>query len=319
MLLEITHTTKLTYSDLISESVMELRMTPRQEDIQHRLSFSLAIGPPTAVTSYFDFMDNTVHCFTINPFHDRIRIIANSVVETEPAASLASPPSDTWPIDPQRLDFAFFDALRFDGPIVDCPALRDLANALQPMAGAPLHEVASNIMHRVHARFTYRKGVTSAASPITEILEHGAGVCQDFAQLMVAMGRALGIPSRYVGGYVHPLANDYRGFAESHAWCEMYFPSVGWIGFDPANDLVANESFVKVGVGRDFRDVAPNRGVYRGSATESIDVTVTSKRLAGVPAELSAERHHALDVPIHPGTPAEPRPAVQQQEQQQQE
>src|SRR3954464_9612458 len=123
MLLRLTHTTELTYSDLISESVMELRMAPRQEQDQHRLSFTLAIGPATNALSYFDWLGNTVHTFAVNGFHKQIRIVATSVVQTESRSTPLEELADTWPLTPGSYDYTNYDFLQFGGPVVESPAL----------------------------------------------------------------------------------------------------------------------------------------------------------------------------------------------------
>ena len=321
MLLKLTHTTDLTYSDFISESVMELRMAPRQEQDQHRLSFTLAIGPGTTATSYFDWLGNTVHSFTVNGFHRQIRIVATSVLETDRPAPRLEALSDAWPVRPELCDYACYDYLQFGGPVVDSPVLRKLVDEIRPAEGTPLGDLAGNMLRVINERFVYRKGITNAASPITEMLEHGSGVCQDFTHLMIGLARALKVPARYVSGLLHPDASDrLQGFTQTHAWCEMLFPSVGWVGFDPANNCPIGEHFVKVAVGRDYRDVPPNRGVYRGKAKEAIDVQVHSEELKTIPAELAAERYHSLDIPAYPAGSVGHREMVnQQQEVQQQE
>jgi transglutaminase-like putative cysteine protease len=330
MLLKLTHTTDLSYSDLISESTMELRMAPRQEQDQHRLSFTLALGPAAAALSYFDWLGNTVHAFTINPFHKQIRIVATSVVETGRAAvDLAALP-DRYPVCPTDCDYTVYDFLQFGGPVVDSPMLRKLVDELRPKDGAPLGGLVQQMLDLVNTRFTYRKGITNAASPITDVLEHGSGVCQDFTHLMIGMARALGIPARYASGLLHPrapgegapppTADGFRGFTQTHAWCELLFPSTGWIGFDPANHCTVGDNFVKVGVGRHFFDVPPNKGVYRGKAKESIDVAVQSEELEEIPPELAAERVQSLAVPTFPeGIGSHREMANQQQEHQQQQ
>jgi transglutaminase-like putative cysteine protease len=118
---------------------------------------------------------------------------------------------------------------------------------------------------------------------------------------------------------VHPNAERFRGYTQTHAWCELLFPSAGWIGFDPANRTIVSADFVKVAVGRDFRDVPPNRGVYRGNAEESIDVKVKSEELAAIPSELAAERLQNLDLPVYPAGHAAHREFANQQEHQQQQ
>jgi transglutaminase-like putative cysteine protease len=300
MLLKLSHQTDLVYSDLISESVMELRMAPRQEQDQHRLSFTLAIGPPTSACSYFDWLGNTVHAFTVNSFHNQIRIVATSVVETDRVRVQPERFADRWPVSADTYDYSNWDYLQFGGPIVDSPKLRELVEILQPEDGMSLGELALRMLHLLAERFVYRKGVTSSASPITDILDHGSGVCQDFTHLMIGLSRALRIPARYVSGLIHPDAEKYRGFTQTHAWCELLFPSAGWIGFDAANNCIVGGNFVKVAVGRDFQDVPPNKGIYRGLASESIDVAVQSEELRAVPAELAAERVQSLSIPIYP-------------------
>src|SRR5579862_2107443 len=130
MLLKITHQTDLKYSDLISESIMELRMCPRQEQDQHRLSFDLAIGPPTGISSYFDWLGNTVHTFSVNSFHRQIQIVTMSVVETDRPRKEPERFADKWPISPDAYDYWVYDYLQFGGPIVDSPHLQDLTRIL---------------------------------------------------------------------------------------------------------------------------------------------------------------------------------------------
>lgn len=320
MLLKLTHTTNLSYDEPISETVMELRMAPRQEQDQHRLSFELAIGPATSAYSYFDWLGNTVHTFTVNGFHRQIRIVASSVVETD------RPPRDpaafegTWPPAAGAFDYACYDFLQFGGPVVDSTYLRDLAKALNPVPGMPTGALALNMLRLINEKFTYRKGITTAASPITEMLEHGVGVCQDFAHLMIGLARVLGIPARYVSGMLHPEGERFKGFTQTHAWAELMIPSVGWVGFDPANNCMVGENFVRVGIGRNYSDVPPNRGLYRGKSQESMHVEVNSEPLKAVPPELAAERFQPLDVPTFPGNPSfDSQQASYQQEQQQQQ
>ena len=320
MLLKLTHQTDLTYSDLISESVMELRMAPRQEQDQRRLSFTLAIGPPTSALSYFDWLGNTVHAFTVNAFHRHIRIVATSVVETiRPTIDPAAWP-DTWPVAPADYDYSVYDYLQFGGPIVDSPVLRKLVDELRPESGASLGRLTSRMLGLISEKFTYKKGITTAASPITDLLEGGSGVCQDFTHLMIGLARAMQIPARYVSGLIHPQAERYRGFTQTHAWCELLFPSVGWVGFDAANFCVVGENFVKVAIGRDYRDVPPSKGVYRGKAKESIEVAVRSEELPAVPPELAAERFQPLaDILAVPMAAVAQRDMINQQQEVQQQ
>jgi transglutaminase-like putative cysteine protease len=319
MLLKITHETDLAYTAPINETVMELRMAPRQEQDQHRLSFKLAIGPAAPVTGYFDWLGNLVHAFTINAFHERIRIVATSVVETDRSILEAIALPDTWPIDADALDYAVRDYLRFGALVVDVPPLRELAASLSVRHGMPLGEVAQAILRTIAERFLYEKGVTNAASPIAEILTHGRGVCQDFTHLMIGLARALGIPARYVSGFVHPEGERYRGYTQTHAWCELFFPSAGWIGFDPTNRCMVGGHFVRIAVGRDYRDVPPNRGMFKGAGKERMEVAVHSEELGGVPGGLPAERIEALGIRTLVGNDESSRDPNNQQVSQQQQ
>src|SRR5688500_9801177 len=190
MLLKITHETDLSYSDLITESVMELRVVPRQETGQHRLSFNLAIGPPTSVNSYFDWLGNTVHAFTVNEPHRQIKIVASSIVETDVAPMDPAELEDAWPLNGQ-INWRHYDDLAFGGPVVESPLLARLAEQLAPVKGEPIGAIATRMLELINQKFYYRKGITNSASPITEILEHGQGVCQDFTHLMIGLARSV--------------------------------------------------------------------------------------------------------------------------------
>ena len=326
MLLKVTHETTLNYTDLITETVMELRMAPRQQDLQRRLSFSLAIGPSAGVSNYFDWLGNMVHVFSIQPPHKEVKIVASSVVETrvEPAAALAS--SDKWPI-PSREEQAFHDFLGFSNTVNDSGALRELVMSLHITEGTPLATVAQKMLAVIDEKFTYEKGVTTATTPVSDVLEHARGVCQDFTHLMIAMARCLGIPACYVSGVIHSDNGHLRGGAQTHAWCELFFPSCGWVGFDPTNKCPVNGQFVTVALGRDYRDVPPNRGLYKGKAKEVMDVKVFTQEMHELPSNLPDERIERLGIATYPGSAAfgrmrdgrvEEQQQQQQQEQQQQ-
>ncbi len=260
-----------------------------------------------------------MHTFSISAFHRVIRIVATSVVETDRTAPLEGAVLDRWPLPESVYDTTTYDYLQFDGPITHSPELAALVNEIRPKEGSPLFPLALSVLRLIPDRFTYFPGVTTAASPVSETLTHGKGVCQDFTHLMIAIARELKVPARYVSGLLHPDAGKFRGHTQTHAWAELYFPSTGWIGFDPTNRTLAGPNFVKVAVGRDFRDVSPNRGLYRGMANESIDVKVHSEELKSVPAELAAERMQNLDVPYYlDGSPAHRELIAQQQQVQQQ-
>jgi transglutaminase-like putative cysteine protease len=297
MLIGIEHTTELSYSGLISETVMELRMAPRQESGQQRLSFDLAVGPTCQIRSYFDWLGNTVHAFSINGLHKSVKIVASSVVQTHHQHSRSGSLPDRWP--PSNLpDYTLLDFLKLESPIGDCPELDRVVGEIKPRESARQLDVAMEVMRYVSDEFQYEKGVTSVSTTVEEVLTHRRGVCQDFAQVMVGILRKLAIPCRYVSGFIHAGNRGYRGATQTHAWCEAYFPSAGWVGFDPTNNCPAGENFVKMAVGTNYRDVPPHKGVYRGSARETMSVSVITRELRELTNRLVGERTGSLEVPV---------------------
>ncbi len=281
---------------------MELRMAPRQEPRQHRLSFDLSVGPPAQVRSYFDWLGNTVHTFSINGLHKSIKIIAVSVMDTSRRPAELPTITDQWPLE-SALDYSLFDFLQLQDPVADCPALDALAKRVSPAPGVSttLLELVLGIVAMIGQDYRYEQGITTANSTIEDVLKHGGGVCQDFTHLMIALLRKLGVPARYVSGFIYAGHRGYRGASQTHAWCEVFFPSVGWLGFDPTNGCVTGENFVKMAVGRHYRDVPPHKGVYRSNAYEKMKVEVLTEELSEVSSRLVGERMLPLDVPVLKG------------------
>ena len=290
MLLKVTHLTDLRYDDLINESIMELRMVPRQEADQHRLSFDLAIGPATTINSYFDWLGNTVHTFSVNAFHQQIRITATSVVETDRPRKEVERFRDLWPIASNAYEYNVYDFLQFGGPIVDCPELHELIELIAPREGTSLGEIALRMLHLIDDKFTYKKGITNSASPISHILKSRAGVCQDFTHLMIGCLRSIGLPARYISGYIltHPSEGQARliGADASHAWVSVYCPEWGWVDFDPTNRSLVQHEHITLGWGRDFSDVTPLRGIVLGGGQQILGVSVTVTPLHDEPGGL---------------------------------
>ena len=275
--IEVIHTTEFHYDRDISETIMELRLQPRNDATQRCLDFRLAVDPPGHLTSFPDSHGNVVHHFNYRPRHRRIQIVARSVVETGLADStIDSNDSVTW-----RYQFR-----TFDGPVQELPEVLALADQLRPVRLDDATEVERALVDLttlIHQRFQYQPGVTNVQSTVTDMLRLGAGVCQDFTHFWIAVCRAMTIPARYVSGDLHePVdAGDYEA---THAWPEAWIPGKGWSGFDPTNPIRATPRHVKVAVGRDYRDVAPTKGVFLGPASEQIRVQVQTRMLEGATA-----------------------------------
>jgi transglutaminase-like putative cysteine protease len=319
MLLGIQHRTELTYGGRVSESVMELRVTPRSDKNQTLRAFNLKVGPEAPVHSHRDWNDNQAHHFTIVPFHERVLIVAGSTVETHPKVVELAAQTDPLPLS--DLGPRFQDFLGFLGPVQRDPRLVRYAEELGLFRCARAAEAILLVTTRLRERLEYKKGVTSSATTVTDALDLGQGVCQDFTHIGLALFRMVGIPARYVSGY---LFRENVRELETHAWCEAFLPSIGWVGVDPTHGELAGEGHVAAAVGRSYADVPPNRGVYRGEAEEKINVKVTIEKLDERLAAHPPVSPGALDVPsFREGPIAERRlnlmEIAQQQQQQQQQ
>ena len=294
MILELHHETRLAYSNPVIESVTEVRMEPASDQHQSVRSFRLSTNPTAEVSRYSDGFGNRVHHFNILPSCQEIRIIAASTVETHPQ------PRDAWvtpacfPLDRNTLEPESLGFINMGGPVRRTPRLDELVETLRPAAGVPIAELALQMSAYINEQFEYAKYVTLASSPVDDVLKQGKGVCQDFTHLMIALLRSFDVPSRYVSGYIHRPNKE----SQSHAWCEVWLPGLGWYGVDPTNNREVNDHFVKVAVGRDFTDVQPNKGVYRGKAQEEIFVRVESRALDRLPSISWQDAPPTFEVPL---------------------
>ena len=284
MLLEVRHVTRYEYDQPVRESVMELWMQPQKGARQRLVSFDLEINPAAQLFSFADTFGNAVYHFDVPQPHQRLTITARSAVETQAPAPLPeSLDGGEW--DRLRSDFVRgenFDFLRPNGFAVDTPALhafmteKDLAG---PRSRCPLSAVRE-LSRIVYESFAYEAGVTRADSPIDDVLKSRRGVCQDFAHVMLAICRSWGVPARYVSGYLFTdrKAGDRSDPDATHAWVEVFLPSLRWVGFDPTNNIEAGERHIACAVGRDYSDVPPSKGVYKGDAESELSVGVSVRR-----------------------------------------
>ena len=284
MLLEVRHVTRYTYDQPVRESVMELWMQPQKGARQRLVSFDLEINPAAQLFSYADTFGNAVYHFDVPQPHERLTITARSAVETQAPAPLPDG-LDGGEWDRLRSDFVRgenFDFLRPHGFAVETPALRAFMaekNLGGPRSRCPLAAVRE-LSRVVYESFAYETGVTRADSPIDEVLTAGRGVCQDFAHVMLAVCRSWGVPARYVSGYLFTdrKAGDRSDPDATHAWVEVFLPSLRWVGFDPTNNIEAGERHIACAVGRDYSDVPPSKGVFKGEAESELSVGVSVRR-----------------------------------------
>ena len=299
MILEIQHETTMEYSQPVSEWLCELRMEPMSDRSQRCHSFQITIGQPATISKYLDGFGNRVHHFNLLKPPANLRILAASVVETEdagigPIASQATFPAGS-PADEWQLPLETLDYLPLRGPARATPLLEQHLVQNRPMPRMRVGMWVCQVAEYIRSRFEYARDVTDATSPIDHLLTRGKGVCQDFTHLMIAILRSYGVPARYVSGYIHRPNKE----SQSHAWCEVWLPDVGWTGFDPTNGCPVNHDFVKTAVGRDFSDVPPNKGIYRGAGDERIEVRVATRTLDRLPSLSWHDQLAPLDVPVH--------------------
>ena len=262
MWLSVAHVTRFTYDAPITEAYTELRLKPAHREGQRCSSFSLAPEPRAAtVAEYVDRFGNAVHHFDILEQHERVAVTARSEVWTAPRFVDAAPLS---PLDR-------FDSLAPSRYVAPDDQLTELAATLSGSQDAA--EAARSLMHAVRVAMTYERGTTNVHTTAAEALAAGRGVCQDFSHVMIGACRAAGIPARYVSGYLYDPTHGDLG--ESHAWVDVHTGDAGWLSLDPTHDVEQNEHYVRVGVGRDYEDVPPSRGVYKGTADETLEVAVT--------------------------------------------
>lgn len=272
MLLEITHHNTFEYSEPVSESHVEFRLTPLTDGSQHLLQHRQRSNPATSIRQYRDGLGNTVTYLNYMDAHERLEVVFESVVETFPSRYRGNGIPGELRATPAT-SALLHDYLQPTALSNWSGLFRDFATPLENLRRLPTQEATEQIREIIHRSFRYDGDVTNVTSSIEDILTHRAGVCQDFTHLMLATCRYLGFPARYVSGYTLPDTPG-EGAAASHAWCEVFDPDHGWFGVDPTHNQWVEENHVRLGIGRDYRDVPPNRGVYRGAGVEDMRVTV---------------------------------------------
>ena len=289
----IRHLTRFIYSEPIQENMMSVWLRPLDDERQHCHAFKLSVKPTVAIADYVDTWGNTVHHFDIPSPHDRLEIASETTVGVQPG-----------PVLPQHLRLEDWDEIdrMAQGDFWHFSHASHFAQqtALLKAFSAELNLTHDTdpltLLHRINSAlyhgFAYDQAQTKVDSPIDVALEARGGVCQDFSHIMLALLRGLGMPSRYVSGYLARNLDADSGERsvedESHAWVEAWLPTLGWVGFDPTNNLVVSDRHVRVAVGRDYADVPPTRGVFIGSAETELNVGVYIGK-TDAPAPDSAE------------------------------
>lgn len=282
MRLYVYHRTVYTYPDPVSNSFNELRLHPLSNDWQQCESSLISVLPSTCLREYLDLNGNLVQYFEIPSEHQKLTIEARSVVNTV-----------------SRVDFNQFPYGTPMSTLADIEKRVNCRNYLQGSAYVELNpdawkqaidlgdnsgdvfQTAYQIMEFIYSNYEYCISTTSVDTSSSTVIRDQKGVCQDFAHAALTFCRCLGIPARYVSGYFYDHTKDQsmRGAEASHAWIEVLINGHGWYGLDPTNNRVVDDTYIILGTGRDYRDVAPITGTYFGRLPSSMDVDVSVKKL----------------------------------------
>jgi len=285
MKLKVVHRTSYAYADAVSTSHHLAHLAPRGGEGRHMFSHEVLITPHPSVTrERLDFFGNRTLYFSVREPHRSLDVVATSVVDIAPLRPPrleASPPwheiRDRLRTD-RRRDLLDAFSFTFDSPYARSNAeLRAYAAESFP-EGRPLLSGVRDLTHRIYEDFEYDPTSTDVTTSVDVVMRQRRGVCQDFAHLQIACLRSLGLPVRYVSGYLvtHPPPGRPRlvGADASHAWVSVFAPDIGWTDFDPTNDLLPSDEHVTVAHGRDFSDVTPLKGVILGGGRHEVRVSV---------------------------------------------
>ena len=288
---QIAHTTEYFYHQSVSLCHNIALLIPRNTDQQECRKTIVKINPqPDIVNEYEDFYGNKALYFAVQQEHSSLRVTVISQVEKLKSRNRAIGLYSNIPWEevnkileepePEHLDARQFIAAT---PITACsPAIHQYALA-SFTPGRSLFESVSDLIKRIYEDFEFKPGFTTLATPLSEVMDKRKGVCQDFAHLAIACIRGVGLPARYVSGYIETLAPEggikLQGVDASHAWFAVYAPQSGWIDFDPTNNLLPADQHITIGWGRDYADIPPLKGVILSIGRHQLQVTVDVKRL----------------------------------------
>jgi len=280
MKLSVLHRTTFHYGTPVTDSLNLLHLEPRTFPFQKTISSLIRVLPATRLRRFTDLFENVTHHFELPQAHTRLQIESRLRVDNlplvVPEASREATLGDYGDPLVQEKTWQYLQESRRVGS--DAEVWKQAVD-LTSGEGSVFRQ-ASRIMEWIHGEFQYEAGATDASTQLQESFALRRGVCQDFTHVMLGLCRAVRIPARYASGYLYNGPKDHLvGAQASHAWAEVYLPQVGWIGFDPTNNTLADERYVKVAVGRDYEDVAPVRGTYHGTAHCRMEIDVLVEKL----------------------------------------
>ena len=282
MRLKIYHRTEYTYTEEVTQSTNALRLTPKITRFQEVDRSIISVLPPTRLTHYNDLNFNRVHHFTIPQAHKRLVIESRSTVKTKKPFEINQMPYGCrhHELIKNNLPESCHPYLQNSDYIEVTPEIWREAIDIKGTS-EDVFQTGYAIMEYIYNNYRYATGITSVSTRACDIIANRTGVCQDYAHAMTAYCRSIGIPARYVSGYFYDSTRDrsLRGSEASHAWVEIYCGSAGWIGLDPTNRKVVDDTYIVLAFGRDYGEVAPVIGTYYGGGGSCLKIRVHVDRL----------------------------------------
>ncbi len=273
---KIRHVTRYLYEVPVRDSANQIMLYPLKDEHQEVVSHLIKITGDPQVNIHHDYFGNEVGTFTHSQPHQELQIDSRLVVVTRSKALPEDhePASEQWTIlEKMKGQPMFIDFLKSEY-FAGFPELKALVEAERGKNGTP-QVVVKEFCAYVFENFIYKKGITTVESTLDEVWSIKSGVCQDFAHILLVMLRLIQIPARYVSGYICPSTSGMRGEGATHAWVEAYIPFYGWLGLDPTNNCVVNDTHVRLAVGKNFSDCSPVKGTYRGTSNHTLEVAVS--------------------------------------------
>lgn len=316
---KIKHLTHYSYNSTVIDCVNQIMLYPIEDSRLEIKKHEVKISHNPSIEVFTDFFGNQVGVFSVIKPHQELWIESVAEIVTRPIFFPMDDASatDQWQhLESVKEDVAYMDFLTQE----ICECYDDMKQTLLGVVNLddkPLKN-ALVLSEYVYSNFTYQKGVTSVETPLEDVWKLRAGVCQDFAHILLVMLRMFGIPARYVSGYICPKSEGVRGEGATHAWVEAYIPFYGWLGVDPTNNCIVNDGHVRVAVGRNFSDCTPVKGTYKGSGDHKLEVTVNIEN--GQPRLPQATPAPAYVFEVkHPAPSNSYRKYLEMQQQQQQQ
>jgi transglutaminase-like putative cysteine protease len=249
---------------------------PVKDEFQEVLQSEIVITGDPVVETHYDYFGNEVGTFTHASPHQELIIDARLIVETKTRLL----PNESYPAERQweelsklKFNYSLIDFLRQEA-FLSLVEVSTVVSSIKAKENTPLN-LAIQLCDFVFKKFTYKKGITTVESTLDEVWKLKSGVCQDFAHILLVMLRLIDVPARYVSGYICPNKSGMRGEGATHAWVEAYIPYYGWLGIDPTNNCIVNDSHVRLAVGKNFSDSSPVKGTYRGTSNHTLEVAVS--------------------------------------------